>query len=227
MDRFKVWKIIGELAKDLLSDIPTIEELCPNIKDEKELIYIKQDKRSTIAYDRIINNYERNFKNDIESTLFNKYESAIEKGKEISPAKLKKIIGSIKRPIKEKICARFETVQIKAKNTITFKKFIKDTEAEIGDKLIDATTAKNILCLSDYVISKRIENSKEIRCFSFKYGNNRPRRYFSKSDIENVAEKEKDMLSQRQAIKRIKDAEKEDRRIRQEKEFRAKFGYTD
>ena len=100
MDRFKVWKIIGELAKDLLSDIPTIEELCPNIKDEKELIYIKQDKRSTIAYDRIINNYERNFKNDIESTLFNKYESAIEKGKEISPAKLKKIIGSIKRPIR-------------------------------------------------------------------------------------------------------------------------------
>lgn len=133
MDSYKIWKIIEGIAKDLLPEIPPIEKLCPHIKDEEKLIYIMQDKKSAIAYNRILNNYGGNFKLAIERILFDEYRSAIEKGKQINPVKLKKIVGSIKRPIKEKICERFDVVQAKAKNTVMFNK--KQENISISNKL--------------------------------------------------------------------------------------------
>ena len=82
-----------------------------------------------------------------------------------------------------------------------------------------------MLCLSSYVVLKNIKNSKEVRCFSFQYGNAGPRYYFSKSDIERIARQEKNMIPKRLEEKKIKDIEKRIKRLEEEEQFLAGFGH--
>ncbi len=206
MDSHQFYRVVDNIAKDLLPQMPPIEKLYPPIKNEKTLINIKQDEKSTVEYNKILNNYENNFRRAIESELYESdYRSAIEKGKEFTPPKMKRLLGSVKREIKEKISERFENLQVKAKGAVEFSKFIKETEEEIGGKLIDAITVKKMLCVSSYVIWTRIKNLETVRHFKFQYSRGSSRYYFSKSDIEKLVEAEKDQIPKRQRDEQIRD----------------------
>jgi len=217
MEIEEIWKISEEMAIELLNEIPPIEKLYKPIKDEKQLTYIKQDEKSMIEYNKILDNYINNSRRAIESILIDDYKSTMEKGQEIPPYKLKKIIGSVKESIRKKVEKRFEELQKKAENAVKFNAFIKEKEEEINDVLIDTNTAKKVLCLTNRQMLTRVKNL--VRCFKFTYGTGVARYYFSKSDIDNLANAEKDLIPIRKIDEEIRKLRKTINRLEWELNF--------
>lgn len=225
MEIQEYWKITTEITKKLSPEIPPIEELYAPIKDKQKLVYIMQDEKSITEYNKILDNYKNNFRRAIESMLSDEYCSTIEAGKEISPAKLKKSMGHLRRIFKEKIAKRFNKLQVKAKDAVKFHTFIKETEEKIGDTLIDTVAVKKLLCITSHEALTRIKSS--VRCFKFTYSRGASRYYFSESDINKLVAAEKAQMPARKIAEKIRAVKSEISRLNSVINFFERYGEHD
>lgn len=201
------WRIAEKIAKELASDILPIEKLYPPIKNEKNLIDIKQDKKANIEYNKIIDNYKDNFRRQIERILYeDEYSSAIEKGKELSDSKIKKITGRARRIIRDKLSERFENLKVKAKDAVNLNRFIKETEEKINDKLIDTNTVTKKLHMTNDALLRRVKKDNSIRYFKFTHTRGSSRYYFSRSDVEMLTKEEEYLMPLRKKDEDIRKA---------------------
>lgn len=209
MQKQKAKVIILEKEIIEMPEVPSIEKLCPDVKNDKKLQDIKQDEKSLIEYEKMLKNYKHNFLLRVREVLFT-YERKLEKNKELSISDRKKVINSVKKIMKQYICERFEKLLDKAKKNVRFNKFKQEVEKKVGCELIDSVTARKMLKFGDNIsFLNRIKKAKWVRQFKFEYANNFYRYYFPKCDIEKLVEEDKKVFKEREIKLKIKKLKRE------------------